>query len=75
MEPSIACSPDRVVLAQSEFLQLLTFVVLTTYLIHRNSHESRDSDDEMQQSLNRIEKRLKSLEEAGQGGKSTAGSR
>ena len=59
---------------QSEFLQLLTFVVLTTYLIHRNSHESRDSDDEMQQSLNRIEKRLKSLEEAGQGGKSTAGS-
>jgi hypothetical protein len=33
---------------QSEFLQLLTFVVLTTFLIHRNSHESRDSDDEMQ---------------------------
>ena len=26
---------------QSEFLQLLTFVVLTTYLIHRGSHEFR----------------------------------
>jgi len=56
---------------QSEFLQLLTFVVLTTFLIHRNSPESRDSDDEMQRSLNRIEKRLKSLEE---GGKAKAGS-
>jgi hypothetical protein len=60
---------------QSEFLQLLTFVVLTSFLIHRNSPESRDSDDEMQKTLNRIEKRLKSLEEAGEGGKSKAGSR
>jgi membrane protein implicated in regulation of membrane protease activity len=59
---------------QSEFLQLLTFVVLTTFLIHRNSHESRDSDDQMQRSLDRIEKRLKVLEEAGQGGKAKAGS-
>jgi hypothetical protein len=32
---------------QSEFLQLLTFVVLTTYLIYRGSHESKDSDDEL----------------------------
>ena len=43
---------------QSEFLQLFTFVVLTTFLLHRNSHESRDSDDEMQASLQRIEKQL-----------------
>ena len=57
---------------QSEFLQLLTFVVLTSFLIHRNSPESRDSDDEMQQSLNRIEKRLKALE--GEGGKAKTGS-
>jgi hypothetical protein len=57
---------------QSEFLQLLTFVVLTSFLIHRNSPESRDSDDEMQRSLNRIEKRLKALE--GEGGKAKAGS-
>jgi SNF2 family DNA or RNA helicase len=60
---------------QSEFLQLLTFVVLTSFLIHRNSPESRDSDDEMQQALSRIEKRLKSLEEGGERGKSKAGSR
>jgi hypothetical protein len=59
---------------QSEFLQLLTFVVLTTFLIHRDSHESRDSDDEMQRSLNRIEQRLKALEETGQGGKAKASS-
>lgn len=44
---------------QSEFLQLFTFVVLTSFLIHRNSHESRDSSDKMQESLNRIEKVLK----------------
>ena len=58
---------------QSEFLQLLTFVVLTSFLIHRESPESRDSDDQMQQSLDRIEKRLKALE--GEGGKSKATSR
>src|SRR3712207_1316753 len=47
---------------QSEFLQLLTFVVLTTYLIHRGSHESKDSDEEMMEILKRIEDRLKALE-------------
>jgi hypothetical protein len=57
---------------QSEFLQLLTFVVLTTFLIHRNSHESRDSDDQMQRTLNRIDQRLKALE--GEGGKAKAAS-
>ena len=46
---------------QSEFLQLFTFVVLTTFLIHRGSHESKDSDEEMQAALTRIEKRLDSL--------------
>jgi hypothetical protein len=60
---------------RSEFLQLLTFVVLTTFLIHRNSHESRDSEDELQRTLNRIEQRLESLDEAGESGKSKAGSR
>lgn len=43
---------------QSEFLQLLTFVVLTTFLIHKGSHESKDSDDEMKAMLMRIESRL-----------------
>lgn len=39
---------------QSEFLQLLTFVVLTTFLIHRHSHESRDSQDEMAEDIRQI---------------------
>lgn len=43
---------------QSEFLQLLTFVVLTTYLIHKGSHESKDSDEEMKAQLSRIERKL-----------------
>lgn len=46
---------------QSEFLQLLTMVVLTSFLIHKGSAESRDSQDEMQRSLDRIEKHLKEL--------------
>ena len=49
---------------QSEFLQLFTFVVLTTFLIHRKSHESKDSDEEMQAALQRIEKAVKQLQEA-----------
>ena len=49
---------------QSEFLQLLTFVVLTTYLIHRGSHESKDSDEAMQAQLDRIERRLAALDGA-----------
>ncbi len=44
---------------QSEFLQLLTFVVLTTYLIHKGSHESRDSQDKMQQDIKEIKLMLK----------------
>ena len=47
---------------QSEFLQLLTFVVLTSFLIHKGSHESKDSDDEVKATLGRIEDRLKRLE-------------
>lgn len=46
---------------QSEFLQLLTFVVLTAYFIHKGSHESKDSDDEMMARLKRIEQRLDGL--------------
>jgi hypothetical protein len=48
---------------QSEFLQLLTFVVLTAFLIHRGSHESKDGEDEMRAALNRIEQRLHLLEQ------------
>lgn len=43
---------------QSEFLQLLTFVILTSFLIHKGSHESKDSDEQMMQKLISIENRL-----------------
>lgn len=43
---------------QSEFLQLLTFVVLTSFLIHKGGHESKDSDEEMKIILQRIDKKL-----------------
>ncbi len=46
---------------QSEFLQLLTFVVLTAYLIYRGSHESKDSDDEIRDAIARIEDKLDRL--------------
>lgn len=44
---------------QSEFLQLLTFVVLTSFLIHRGSHESKDTDEEFRATLSRIERTVK----------------
>jgi hypothetical protein len=47
---------------QSEFLQLFTFVVLTAVLVHKGSHESKDSDEQMQAQLERIEKKLDALE-------------
>ena len=47
---------------QSEFLQLFSFVALSALFIHKGSAESKDSDEQMQKSLDRIEKRLKALE-------------
>lgn len=47
---------------QSEFLQLLTFVVLTSFLVHKGSHKSKDSDEQMRQVLRRIERRLERFE-------------
>jgi cytochrome c biogenesis factor len=47
---------------QSEFLQLFSFVVFSALLIHQGSAESRDSDDRMEASLDRIERRLADLE-------------
>lgn len=43
---------------QSEFLQLLSFVVLTSFLNHKGSPESKDSDEQMQSTLNRIERKV-----------------
>lgn len=47
---------------QSEFLQLFTMVVLTAYLIHKGSHESKDSDEKVDRALARIESKLEALE-------------
>lgn len=49
---------------QSEFLQLFSMVVLTALLIHKGSAESRDSNDKMQQSLDRLERQMRELSAA-----------
>ena len=49
---------------QSEFLQLLAMVVLTSFLIHRGSAESKDSNDRMESKLDAIQDRLGELAEA-----------
>jgi hypothetical protein len=43
---------------QSEFLQNMSFIVLAAILIHRGSAESKDSEDQIQAALERIERRL-----------------
>ena len=43
---------------QSEFLQLLSFVVLATYFIHRGSPQSRDGADEMSADIKAIKDKL-----------------
>lgn len=50
---------------QSEFLQLLSFVILTAYLVHKGSHESKDTDEEMMQKLDAILERVEKLEDRG----------
>ena len=53
---------------QSEFLQLFTMVVLTAYLVHKGSHESKDTDDKVNEALARIERRLERIEHGQDGG-------
>jgi uncharacterized protein DUF6766 len=43
---------------QSEFLQLLSFVVLASLLIHRGSPQSRDTEDEMAEDIKAIRRSL-----------------
>jgi hypothetical protein len=50
---------------QSEFLQLLAMVVLTSFLIHRGSAESKDSNDRMEAKLDDIQQRLNQLTQGG----------
>ena len=52
---------------QSEFLQLFSMVILTAFLVHRGSHESKDQDEKVDQTLARIERRLERIEETQQG--------
>jgi hypothetical protein len=47
---------------QSEFLQVFVFVVLTTFLVHKKSHESPDSDYDTEAALRRIEAKVDALE-------------
>jgi hypothetical protein len=47
---------------QSEFLQVFVFIVLTTFLVHKKSHESPDTDYDTEASLRRIEAKLDGLE-------------
>jgi SNF2 family DNA or RNA helicase len=42
---------------QSEFLQLATFVILSTYLIHKGSPQSKDSDEEIKQMIKGLQKK------------------
>jgi hypothetical protein len=49
---------------QSEFLQLFSFVVFASILIHHGSAESRDGTDRIEDAVHRIERRL---DEAGIG--------
>jgi hypothetical protein len=48
---------------QSEFLQLFTMVLLTAFLIHRGSTESKDSDDELMLQIAAIRQELGQLRE------------
>ena len=49
---------------QSEFLQVFTFIVLTTFLVHRKSHESPDTDYDTEAALRRIEAQLAELQKS-----------
>jgi hypothetical protein len=49
---------------QSEFLQVFVFVVLTTFLVHKKSHESPDADYNTEAALRRIEAKVDDLEKA-----------
>ena len=48
---------------QSEFLQVFVFIVLTTVLVHKKSHESPDTDYDTEAALRRIEARLSDIEQ------------
>jgi hypothetical protein len=50
---------------QSEFLQLTVFVVLSVWLIHRDSPESRDSNDRMERKIDEIRRAVEQANKQG----------
>ena len=46
---------------ESEFLQLFSMVVLTAFFIFKGSAESKDGQEQLQQTVDRIERRLDEL--------------
>jgi hypothetical protein len=51
---------------QSEFFQTLILIVLTAVFVHRGSADSKDTQEEIQLTLDRIERRLERIEDARQ---------
>ena len=43
---------------QSEFLQLLSIVILTTYFVYKGSRESKDSEEKMEEILKEINNKI-----------------
>jgi uncharacterized protein DUF6766 len=50
---------------QSEFLEVYLLIVLTASLVHKGSHESKDGEEEIKASLDRLERRLEQLADKG----------
>lgn len=46
---------------QSEFLQLFTMVILTTYLIHKGSPQSKDGSQRMERKINELNNKVDKL--------------
>lgn len=55
---------------QSEFLQLFTMAILTAFLIHKGSSESKDSEAEMMLELTQIRRELIELKQGREKAKS-----
>lgn len=47
---------------QSDFLQLVAFIILATYFIHKGSPQSRDGDDQTRSMIRDIQHRLDDLD-------------
>ncbi|HTL47763.1 MAG TPA: DUF6766 family protein [Verrucomicrobiae bacterium] len=46
---------------QSEFLQLFSMVILTSFLIHKGSPQSKDSSEKMERAIARIESKVDAI--------------